>query len=1126
MKKRQRCDKIISEYAPYRVIFGLKTGFYDEEGERTMRNLNKFLALVMAVLMLFGMAVIPMSAVNEDDADSIYYEAAQQLAALTIMKGDENGDLNLANGVTRYQAALFFVQALTGKTDVKVWNAEKKSTIFADVPEYGTAIDYAYSMKLILGRGDGSYGYHDPITYQDMLVMAVRALGYEESGMAYPNGYVLRAQTLGLTDNIETVNFKGELTRGETAQIIWDMLNTQIAFIDPMTNAVILPGQEDFSPYGMLVGPGKIERTTLLEKAGYANGKLEATILSFNEAYDEDDVDTVEIEYTYLKDDSTYTDSVEVAAADLGITADTPKIEYLGLPLTLYVNCAAEDFASEYSIDEDEREASVVFTNREALSTVENLGDAGNIRYIDDKNGSIQLGGTKYSLDKYDLCVYTLDEDGWVESAEAQSDFLDNFLYKTKGGYEDALNSYGAVRYIVRNGEKDENKTLHIYYTPYEFGQYFVRELRDSGTRKDTDFVTIGTYSDTAKTNQDDVSSHFVEKLLGTNVDVTASTTSVSTRNGEKAKTVELAGKSIRNGNFMFYFYNSVDNILNVVENCGSFKTGRLTGTSASNQTLKIDGTNMSVGFKGAYISDMPGYDHALVGDIIELLESGKDNVKYIEADGRVVYYEAYSTAKVVSKFDYAIISIDEEPLAGLLGLSKKNFRNALTSDGLYLDDDGIAIAVMDTETGKWKLAHLRYMEAGAYDEDDDSFDVRGDMPVLAEYADTLGSFAKRDDYDTLYDALTSDSIFVVRSQKNGVYNLAEWKPADDLLTYGKGKDGIVFSTAANKTNLITADSDKAAARVTLNSDTVIVVVSGSRVGVRIGKQNTSASVEYAGKFLSANSDLIVFVTDSATAFNPETWGQATTADEDKSWYMATADTDVDLERLSSSSHRVTVTNVLNLRTMKIEKSLIYTVESSKDAPTSLDVGDVIYMNSTGDGELYDDGLQEAFIEAVKANGAEDSKTYTELDVSKVEFIDDSTIRIDELDLDGIAAVDEINVTVLTLDLTGFDWDIYDYDNMALDIPFDEEDDLGYEHAFGDKYAYTVEGDMVEEISSPSGGVLDQLIILSDGETILVPEYDADDFKGAEKATVEITMLANVSDGVVTLYVLKVLLPL
>lgn len=97
----------------------------------------------------------------------------------------------------------------------------------------------------------------------------------ETANMAYPNAYILAAQTLGLTEDIDNVNFKAQLTRGETAQIIWNMLNTEVAYIDPLTNELIYPGQEDTSPYGMLIGAGKIERVILLEKAGYASGKIE-----------------------------------------------------------------------------------------------------------------------------------------------------------------------------------------------------------------------------------------------------------------------------------------------------------------------------------------------------------------------------------------------------------------------------------------------------------------------------------------------------------------------------------------------------------------------------------------------------------------------------------------------------------------------------------------------------------------------------------------------------------------------------------------------------------------------------------------------------------------------------------
>ena len=363
-----------------------------------------------------------------------------------------------------------------------------------------------------------------------------------------------------------------------------------------------------------------------------------------------------------------------------------------------------------------------------------------------------------------------------------------------------------------------------------------------------------------------------------------------------------------------------------------------------------------------------------------------------------------------------------------------------------------------------------------------------------------------------------------MRGEKNGVYDLAEWDAADGLLTYGTGKNGIVFSGTANKTNQITADDDVTAARVTLDSDTVIVVASGSRVGVRIGKQSDASSVEYAGKFLSANSDLIVFVTDKTT-FNPETWGQAITSGGDETWYMATVDTEVETDVVSRDSCNVTVTNLIDLRTMKTVKQISYTVDSVKDAPVDLVNGDVLYMSARGEAELYADGLEDAFVEAVKTNGVDNRQTFTKVNVDKVEFIDDSTIRIDELRLDGVSAVAEINATVLTLDLTDYNTRTYDYNNMALDIPFDEKDNLGNEHAFGEKYEYALDGDMVEEIAEPRSGVLDQLVIASNGETILIPKADADDFRGAMEATVQITMLADVDDSVVTLYVLKVLYP-
>ena len=353
-----------------------------------MRNFKKFLALVMATLMILSAAVITTGAA---DAKADYTEAAQHLVAIKVMKGDEKGNLMLDNGVTRYQAALFFAQATSGETAVETWNAEKKSGVFTDVKAYGTAIDYAYTKGIIAGRGNGIFDPDGAIIYQDMLVMAVRALGYETKDMAYPYGYILAAQKLDLDADVENVNFKAALTRGETSQIIWNMLNTEIAVEDPLSGKILYPGDKGMAE--TLLNKGQIERTTMLVDAGFASGEIAATIVEFNEADDKDDVDTVTITSADLSK------KMEIAAADLGITADTPKVEYLGRDVTLFIDAAVKDFENDYDIIAEDSDAAVVYADFETYTVVENLGNAGNIKW-DAKDDVLTLDGSKEALAK------------------------------------------------------------------------------------------------------------------------------------------------------------------------------------------------------------------------------------------------------------------------------------------------------------------------------------------------------------------------------------------------------------------------------------------------------------------------------------------------------------------------------------------------------------------------------------------------------------------------------------------------------------------------------------------------------------------------------------------------------
>ena len=1120
-----------------------------------MRNFKKFLSLVMATLMILSVAVITTGAA---DTTADYTDAAQHLVALKIMKGD-NGNLMLDQGVTRYQAALFFVQTVSGETDAAVWNAQKTSAYFKDVVEYGTAIDYAYGRKLVVGRGNGIFGYNDPITYQDMLVLAVRALGYETEDMSYPYGYILAAQKLGLTDDVaKTVNYTAPLTRGATAQIMWNMLNTEIAVVDPLTDKILYPGEKGLT--SALVKE-EIERVTLLEDAGYASGKIEGVITEFVEAENDDEVDTVVVD--------SEVGTLTLAAADLGITAKTPKVGYLGLPVTLLVDVAAEDFEAKYSTDADESKAAVVYAEFKTFTTVENLGNAGNIKATED---ALTLGGTKFTAKNTVVAVATFTEDGWAFSNTAADAFFDAFVYDSKDGYDNATNSNGKVQYYVEEDVTIDDKgtddtkddvvadVVVALYTPYEFGQYFTRTLRYQTTSKDAAFTTIGEYNATAYTNFDGDSTNFVEYLVGAQTKsaakVSESTTSVSKNQGAKAMAVTLEGESVKSGDFVFYSYNAVDNILTVAQNNGAFKEGRLTGANSKNSTVKIDGANKTVGFKGAFTGELA--DKLAAFDVTEFtaaLTAGKNNVKYIEADGNVVYMEVVdgSSSSDGAIFDYAVVTVDEETMADLLGLTVSKYNASLTS-GLYIDDNGyVAIAVLDKATGNWKLASLKNFHYGAFDAEDEVFETNKDVATLAKYEDMIGASYK--DHDALVDikdALTGAAIFLVVDEKNGVYDLAGNTTGVDIytnsyLTFGTeavaSNKALTFSDTSVKTNMLTTDNDVDAARVSLTSDTVIVLVDGTTVAVRTGVQKASRSVSFDKvKVLSANSSLILMdITGAKTTFKNDEikkladWGKSVGASADATYYVALADVDVDINIADDETYDVTVANLFDLRTLKKVDAVTVNVETYKDADAFNKVvgGDLLYLNDNG--VLAAEGVLSVAEAAKKLADDENVKV---VDLKGMNFVDGESIGLAD---PAISADDvtKINIKVVTLDVTGIDTKAYDYENAILADPASEEDqetykDVALMQEYADSYFfYALAADEVVDVVEPAAGVFDNFVNEFAGKTVIVPAADVEygDYADLatfekeadyEEITVELTATATYSNGALEMTVYKI----
>ena len=1054
-----------------------------------MRNLKKFLALVLAMLMICSVAMVSTSAAEADVAD--YKYAATQLQGLTIMKGDENGNLMLENGVTRWQAALFFVQALTGKTDAAVWNAEKTSAIFSDVPEYGTAIDYAYGIKLILGRGNGVYGYADPITYQDMLVMAVRALGYETADMSYPYGYILAAQKLGLTETIEDnqMDFKAKLNRGETAQIIWNMLGTDMAVTDPLNNDKILY-PDDLSTLDTIRGnetPTIPARESLMQKAGYTSGEFFALIDAFNDTDEEDEIDTVTVKLMN-KDTHADVDTIEIAAADLGIDFETARqADYVGKYMTILVDETEDDFLAGYNIDPEESDANVVIATLQPTTTVNNVA-AANIKYDANKN-VLTLGSEKFNLEKYED-VIGID--------------VEDFTYTTKDGYTADSDRYVVAEYFVEERKVDEdttNKYLHVATTPVEFVQYVERTIKSNETGKDEKFVLTATLGD-EYVNFDGETTVWVEETLnGTRV--TENTTALSKRNGNASMTVTVEGEDVKSGDFVFMAYNDVDNVMTIVKNVGTLKTGRLTAQS-SKETVKIDGTYYEFGF-AAERDGLTAYDRDAVAGYIAGLEAGKDNVQFILSDGKIVYLAACGdVASDETTFPFVIIDMAEngrpnlETLADLL--DKKEIKESELTDGWYLVDGAVAVPVMDTKTGEWKLAYVKSVaKADTYVEEDEDFTDVYAIASLATTLDSIGTLSERNQakYDVIEAAFATGPIFAAVDEADGVYTITE---AADFVTFATIPEGLLFTDSSAKTNYITADpEDEDGKRVTLTENTVIIAVDANGVVMsRKGVQVAKYSLEGSADFYSADASLIVLKTaeDLTNTTRLEgKWSKGSAISQSAEYYIVLDNEGAEYEVDADDTFTLTVYNVFNVATLKVVDKITMTGDVGDinvedfTAADALPAGTVLVLED-GAITFCEDELT-AVLEAV-------NEDYTGFDM--VDLAENGAVFKNADTLYGVPGnmtnkpLDAVNVKVVTLDLTGLDEKEYDFTDLVLDADYYEEDGVtpafknATEVAFGERtvVAYELSGDMVEEIAEPTEGVFDQFIIDTLGISVLI----------------------------------------
>lgn len=191
--------------------------------------MKKFIAIIMAVIMVMSFATIAFAANGFTDVSKSKYETAiNELYDLGIVNGYSATKFGTDYTLTRAEACAIIVRALYGEKIVPdVIN-------FTDISYRDWFYDYvntAVFYDIMHGHNATTFAPNDEITYDQMATLILNALGYNAPQLAgeWPVNVERIAARLGLYTNIYSyVDGSDPITRGEACQMLYNALDCYV----------------------------------------------------------------------------------------------------------------------------------------------------------------------------------------------------------------------------------------------------------------------------------------------------------------------------------------------------------------------------------------------------------------------------------------------------------------------------------------------------------------------------------------------------------------------------------------------------------------------------------------------------------------------------------------------------------------------------------------------------------------------------------------------------------------------------------------------------------------------------------------------------------------------------------
>lgn len=187
--------------------------------------MKKIIAFMLCIALTLPFMAFSVSAQSTDDTINLQ----NLMKDLKIMQGDEAGNFNLGDKVTRAEFAKIAVAASEYRNTVA---ASSLTSPFHDVPFTYWGASYircAANNGFIKGYPDSTFRPEDNVTLEEGVTIALKLLGYKDDyfDLSWPEGQMKAAVDFELLEGLEA-GMGQALSRGDVMQLIYNALTTNM----------------------------------------------------------------------------------------------------------------------------------------------------------------------------------------------------------------------------------------------------------------------------------------------------------------------------------------------------------------------------------------------------------------------------------------------------------------------------------------------------------------------------------------------------------------------------------------------------------------------------------------------------------------------------------------------------------------------------------------------------------------------------------------------------------------------------------------------------------------------------------------------------------------------------------